>query len=240
MRVGSRLFAGLVLIGSISGCAADPTGSSLPPAPTQASLDSAPGSAEQSGDTPPGTTAGAASSTTGAAPSPPVVAETIPTSPDFGAWVIARALDWVGAGVPYCGAPNGQPDPICGGTCSRTGSASRPEWDPYRSDCSGFVSWVWGLPAPGRRTATLAPFVIDVTGVVTVADLALGDALNGDGHVSIWGGWIDQSIGKAKVYEATHCAAPAGNDNAYFTMVDATSLLRASDGRTYHPIRLRR
>src|SRR6185295_19212940 len=62
---------------------------------------------------------------------------------------IARAEEWVKAKLHYCQAPNHHHDfdSACSSTCNRTNNAA---WDPYRSDCSGLVSWAWGLPAPGR------------------------------------------------------------------------------------------
>jgi hypothetical protein len=52
---------------------------------------------------------------------------------------VARAKQWVDAKVPYCQAPNHARDydEACSMTCTRPDVA---EWDPYRSDCSGFVS----------------------------------------------------------------------------------------------------
>src|SRR5437016_1896449 len=65
---------------------------------------------------------------------------------------IARAMLWVDAMLHYCQAPNHQRDydAACPTTCDRQDNV---DWDPYRSDCSGFVSWAWGLPAPGRVTS---------------------------------------------------------------------------------------
>ena len=59
--------------------------------------------------------------------------------------VIANAQQWVTAQLAYCQSANGQPDgdTSCSPTCQRE---SNPAWDPYRSDCSGFVSWAWELP----------------------------------------------------------------------------------------------
>jgi len=47
-----------------------------------------------------------------------------------------RAQDWVDAALPYCQCPNFGYDR--NGYCG--GRRSHPEWDPYRSDCSGLVS----------------------------------------------------------------------------------------------------
>src|SRR4051794_29340739 len=70
---------------------------------------------------------------------------------------VARGQLWVDAKVPYCQSPNHKPDADadCASICTRP---DMPDWDPYRSDCSGFVSWAWDLPAPGRTTGDFAPF----------------------------------------------------------------------------------
>src|SRR5262245_14081042 len=61
---------------------------------------------------------------------------------------LARAEEWVAVKMPYCQSANHQPDgdKSCSPICTRP---DNPEWDDYRSDCSGFVSWAWGLPPPG-------------------------------------------------------------------------------------------
>ena len=52
------------------------------------------------------------------------------------------------------------------------------------SDCSGLVSWAWGLPAPGRTTAEFAPNQSDITTAIQASALAMGDAVNTDDSVS--------------------------------------------------------
>src|SRR5262245_11933861 len=83
---------------------------------------------------------------------PAGVVESIPANTAWGEHTLVRARTWVDAQVPYCGGPNGGKDVICGGTCVRSGDSKNTEWDPYRSDCSGFLSWAWGLEAPGRAS----------------------------------------------------------------------------------------
>jgi hypothetical protein len=97
---------------------------------------------------------------------------------------ISRAEEWVTAKLLYCQSPNGADDsidPSCSPVCMRT---SNPAWDPYRSDCSGLVSWAWELPAPGRTTAELAPNMDDITSAIDASSLAMGDAVNTDDSVS--------------------------------------------------------
>jgi hypothetical protein len=152
---------------------------------------------------------------------------------------LARAREWITAQMPYCGGPNGGKDLICGGTCERSGSAEKPEWDDYRSDCSGFVSWAWELPAPGRTTRTLAPSDTTVSVVINVEDLAPGDALNGPGHVMLWGGWTDEANGKGLILQESGCGKIAHEKVATFEKIDATTL-EISDGRHFQAIRYKK
>jgi MYXO-CTERM domain-containing protein len=97
---------------------------------------------------------------------------------------IARAEEWVTAKLLYCQSPNNASDtidPACPPVCMRM---SNPAWDPYRSDCSGLVSWAWGLPAPGRTTSEFAPNQNDITSVIQASTLQMGDAVNTDDSAS--------------------------------------------------------
>jgi len=162
--------------------------------------------------------------------------EAIPSNASFGERALARARQWIAVEMPYCGGPNGGRDVICGGTCERDGEAKKPEWDKYRSDCSGFVSWSWELPPPGATTSTLAPYKTDVSAVINVADLQPGDALNGKGHVMLWGGWTDESAGKGLILQESKCGQVAQEKVATFKKIDATTL-KISDGRLFRAIR---
>src|SRR4051794_22347822 len=53
--------------------------------------------------------------------------------------ILARAQQWVDAKLPYCQSANHQRDydSACAPVCNREDNK---HWDPYRSDCSGFVS----------------------------------------------------------------------------------------------------
>ncbi|WP_433931172.1 hypothetical protein AB3662_43655 [Sorangium cellulosum] len=118
---------------------------------------------------------------------------------------VSRGWKWVEARVPYCGGPNGGRDILCGGTCTRTGGAQDPAWDPYRSDCSGFVSWAWGLPAPGITTRDIPGVAAPVPSELLVP----GDALLGPGHVVLFAAWIDRSNGRALILEEPDCGGVA-------------------------------
>jgi hypothetical protein len=97
----------------------------------------------------------------------------------------------VTAKLAYCQSPEGESDPdsSCSSTCERVSNA---QWDPYRSDCSGFVSWAWQLPAPGLVTDEFAPF--DTTDSTTIDCTAMqpGDAANRNsvGHIVIFKQWV--------------------------------------------------
>jgi hypothetical protein len=77
---------------------------------------------------------------------------------------------------------------------------------PYRPDCSGLVSAVWGLPPPGHTTYSLGggPWDDGVSYVISASQLQPGDALNypgdpnaGTGHVMLYvsgdfnSGWVE-------------------------------------------------
>ena len=175
-----------------------------------------------------------------AEPDAPAPVQTAPAAPphdaSFSERTLARAREWIDASMPYCGGPNGGKDVICGGTCSRSGTAKSADWDEYRSDCSGFVSWSWGLGAPGETTRTLAPYATRVSSLITVDDLEPGDALNGAGHVMLFGGWVDRAAGKALILQESRCGTTAAEKISVFTTVDSTTL-KISDGRAFRPIR---
>jgi hypothetical protein len=102
-----------------------------------------------------------------------------------------EAFAWVNAAVPYREAVTGNPTA-----------------GPYRSDCSGFVSSIWGLPAPGETTYMFAPgspsscgganAFAGASNTIPWSSLTAGDALNfpgdacvGSGHIMLFAGWLD-------------------------------------------------
>ena len=216
-----HIIAYLGVVSLVAGCSSDPGGLT---GAAGAEPDSAAGDPGGAPTAPPAQTAPPKSSP--------------PPAPSFGDETLARARAWIAAQMPYCGGPNGGADLICGGTCDRTGAAASPEWDPYRSDCSGFVSWSWGLPPPGHTTSTLAPYETDVSDLVSVKDLQPGDALNSGHHVMLFGGWTDQAAGKATVLQESRCNTTASEKIATFTIVDDTTL-QISDGRIFRSIRFK-
>ena len=78
----------------------------------------------------------------------------------------------------YCQSANGAPDADtdCAAVCTRSTNRA---WDAYRSDCSGLVSFAYGLPAPGRVTSQFAPYDNDISFQLQSAlDLVTGDVIN--------------------------------------------------------------
>jgi MYXO-CTERM domain-containing protein len=152
---------------------------------------------------------------------------------------IAFAEEWVAAKLQYCQSPNGQPDPdtACSSTCVRT---SNPQWDPYRSDCSGFVSWAWQLPAPGRVTSTFAPFDTTVSSVIACSDLKPGDAANRDsgGHMVLFKEWVTPGT-EAIFIEEPGCSSsqPYAHEFTSAVTCSGNDVDIAYEGTTFRAIR---
>jgi hypothetical protein len=139
---------------------------------------------------------------------------------------VSRAKEWVAAQMPYCQATAGQYDSACKATCTRPAAASKPDWDVYRSDCSGYVSWAWGLAAPGLTTSTLP----SAFSAVAVQDLAPGDILlhqsnggNDSGHTFLFEKWVDKAARKARILEEDTCGTVAASKDAVFSTVSAST-----------------
>jgi hypothetical protein len=155
----------------------------------------------------------------------------------FGDEAVMRAREWVTAQVPYCGGPNGGHDVICGGTCTRDGDAANPDWDAYRSDCSGLVSWAWQLPAPGHVTSGFAPYATDVSDVIAIADLQPGDALNNDSHVMLFAAWKDDTKTQAVVVQESDCGKVANESTVELTYADGAQKADVKYYGTFYSIR---
>ncbi len=145
--------------------------------------------------------------------------------------VLQRARDWVNVGMPYCQCPNYGTDRY--GYCG--GRPGHPEWDAYRSDCSGLVSWAWGLPPPGRVTWTFAPYNSDASYEIPLSDLRPGDALNtnegGNEHIALFVEWAGTNV--VHVIEETTWRTPAHDSWWDVTPVGNTLVSWA----VWHPIR---
>ncbi len=117
---------------------------------------------------------------------------------------VARAEEWVTAKLLYCQSPNHERDydAACPSICERQ---DNPAWDPYRSDCSGLVSWAWKLPPPGRVTTQFAPFETDITHTIDATNLAPGDAVNNADHIMLFKKWVTHPT-KAVFIEEPGCS----------------------------------
>ena len=150
---------------------------------------------------------------------------------------MGRAEQWVNAQLTYCQSPNHQRDydPSCSSVCKRTDNAA---WDPYRSDCSGLVSWAWGLPAPGARPPGFAPFVTDITPVIAASDLQPGDAVNNSDHVMLFKAWVTPGQ-VATFIEEPGCSAatPYAHEFTSGVTISGSSIYVAYNGMTFTAIR---
>jgi uncharacterized membrane protein YgcG len=152
---------------------------------------------------------------------------------------IARAEQWVAAKLLYCQSANGKPDgdTACASVCERE---SNSEWDPYRSDCSGFVSWAWDLPAPGRVTSEFAPYETDITTVIQASDLRAGDAANRNsgGHIVLFEKWTTPGS-EAMFMEEPGCdsSTPYAHEFTSAVTLDGANITIAYEGDTFTAIR---
>jgi MYXO-CTERM domain-containing protein len=153
--------------------------------------------------------------------------------------ILSRADQWVQAQLLYCQSPNGASDtidPSCPSVCNRESNSA---WDPYRSDCSGFVSWAWGLAAPGNTTEGFAPADTSVSYVIQGSDLQPGDALNIPGdHIVLFVSWV--TVGsEANFYEEPGCSATPNYAHAFTSAVtiSGSNVTIAYEGSTFTSIR---
>jgi hypothetical protein len=149
---------------------------------------------------------------------------------------VSRAEQWVAAQLHYCQAPNhhADGDRACSSVCSRTNNAA---WDPYRSDCSGLISWAWKLPPPGLVTTSFAPFSTGVSHVIPGASLAPGDAINNADHVMLFKKWLTRGM-SAVFIEEPGCSANPPHAREYTATVSMSGSTVTVAGRgSYTAIR---
>ncbi|MEO7110944.1 MAG: hypothetical protein ABI183_10950 [Polyangiaceae bacterium] len=153
--------------------------------------------------------------------------------------VVAQAELWAAAKLQYCQSPNGARDydTACSTTCNRTSNA---EWDPYRSDCSGLISWSWGLAAPGLVTSEFAPFGTTASKAIACTDLKPGDAANRNnvGHIVLFKGWISPGT-KAVFIEEPGCSSsePYAHDFTSDVTCNGNNIDIAYEADTFTAIR---
>ena len=174
------------------------------------------------------------------APSPAPVEERTGSSAEAltGDDAVARVEPWVLHQVHYCQAPNGARDydSACSTYCNRY---SNPAWDPYRSDCSGFLSYAWGLPAPGRVTGQFSPFQNDITHAIPASELRAGDAVNNSEHVMLFKAWVTPGS-RATFLEEPGCssATPYAHELTSDVSINGDSIHVSWNGMTFTAIRL--
>ncbi|MFW3469925.1 RICIN domain-containing protein [Streptomyces microflavus] len=112
--------------------------------------------------------------------------------------VIQRAQSWVDRKVPYSTAGSSRGPDDTGRT--------------WRTDCSGFVSMTWRLPA-SETTRTLPR----LTKQISRSELRPGDILNSPEHVVLFGGWIDQAKGTFTYYQESNPSRPTNKATGRLT-----------------------
>jgi len=133
-----------------------------------------------------------------------------------GSSIVSRGMEWVNAKLHYCQAAYDDVDydSSCWaweGSSHRCDRQSDAAWNAYRSDCSGFVTWAWGLPAVGDGgyvTSDFAPYGTSFSHTIDGSDLQPGDALNKtpDEHIILFEKWI--TVGQSAVFmEEPGCSA---------------------------------
>ncbi len=118
-----------------------------------------------------------------------------------GSAIVSRGMDWVNAKLHYCQAAHGayDGDSSCWaweGPAHRCDRESNGAWNAYRSDCSGFVTWAWGLPPVGDGgyvTGNFAPFGTSFSHTINGSQLEPGDALNktSNEHIILFKQWVN-------------------------------------------------
>lgn len=116
-----------------------------------------------------------------------------------GPTIVSRGMQWVNAKLHYCQAAHGayDGDSACWaweGSSHRCDRQSNSAWNAYRSDCSGFITWSWGLPPVGSGgyvTGNFAPFETGISHTINGGSLAPGDALNktNNEHIILFKHW---------------------------------------------------
>lgn len=108
---------------------------------------------------------------------------------------VQRGKVWVDKQIPYNQGVTANPDGSR--AASNTG---------YRTDCSGFISMVWGVPATGLSVPVTGNLGNYATTLTNKDQLQPGDAINNrqvgnDGHVVLFVRWLNQGQGRFVAYE---------------------------------------
>lgn len=164
------------------------------------------------------------------------------------ATIVSRGMQWVNAKLHYCQAAHGayDSDSACWGfegpihRCDRQSNAA---WNAYRSDCSGFITYAWGLPAVGSGgyvTGNFAPFSSAISHTINGINLRPGDALNktNNEHIILFKEWL--SVGHIAVFmEEPGCssAIPYAHEFTSNVSISGDRVFVAYEGATFIAIR---
>jgi hypothetical protein len=170
------------------------------------------------------------------------------TSAITGSTVVSNGEEWVAAKLHYCQAAYGAVDydSSCWAwegpshVCNRQSNAA---WNAYRSDCSGFVTFAWGLPAVGDGgyvTSDFAPFATGFSHVIQASDLLPGDAANltAGGHIVLFKQWVTQGS-EAVFMEEPGCSSsiPYAHEFTSAVTLNGSSIHIAYEGESFTAIR---
>ena len=166
----------------------------------------------------------------------------------LGSTIVSRGMEWVNARLHYCQASRGAVDydSSCWGwegsshRCDRESNAA---WNAYRSDCSGFVTFAWGLPAVGDGgyvTSDFAPFSTKFSHTIQGSQLQAGDALNktNDEHIILFKNWV--TPGHSAVFmEEPGCSSsqPYAHEFTSNVTISGDEVYVAYEGANFYAIR---
>jgi hypothetical protein len=165
-----------------------------------------------------------------------------------GSTIVSRGMEWVNAKLHYCQAAHGAKDydSACWrweGASHRCERQSNAAWNAYRSDCSGFITFAWGLPAVGDGgyvTSEFAPYGRSFSHTINGVDLKPGDALNKipDGHIILFKRWISPGH-SAEFMEEPGCssAEPYAHSFTSNVTIHGDEVYVAYEGETFYAIR---
>ena len=132
--------------------------------------------------------------------------------------VMSHAENWVKREIPYCQC-NGPKE--CCGDC--------PYCHETRCDCSGYVSWCWGL-STGYTTRSLP----EISVKIQKRDLKLGDImLNVGDHVVLFAGWADSKNTTYHCYQEPGCH----NNGPHHAFKSIVPYPFSFDPSLFHPYR---
>jgi hypothetical protein len=165
-----------------------------------------------------------------------------------GSTIVSRGMEWVNAELHYCQAAHDavDGDSACWGfegASHRCDRESNSAWNDYRSDCSGFVTWSWGLPPVGDGgyiTSDFAPYDNAFSHTIDGSQLKPGDALNKtpDEHIILFKQWV--SVGHSAVFmEEPGCSSPEPYAHEFTSdvSISGSEVYVDYEGATFYAIR---